>query len=125
MEVRDGINISDKLGINPEQMDLVARKLIIPRGTFTFIFFYVGELYEVNPKRGAYIMELHSEAFLNPEFDTHVLWHLNPRQTSQVPSPPNYARCINTMYPGDGVSNQYSCSFEPDSGGYLVCWVTI
>ena len=123
VEVQDGVNISNKLGTNPEQKGLFVRKLI-PQGTH--ICPYVGELCEANPKRGAYILELHSEAFLDPEFDTHdvgYLWHLDPSQTAQAPCPPNYARYINTMYPGDEVSYHYNCSFEPDTGGYLVCWV--
>ena len=123
VELRDGANIADKLGTNPEQKGLFAKK-VIPRGTL--ICPYVGELYDEQPKRGAYVLELLSEFYLDPEFDTHdlgYLWHLDPKEAAQIPCPPNYARYVNTIYPGDEVSYHYNCSFDPDSGGYLVCWV--
>ena len=123
VEVQDGANIADKLGIDPAQKGLFAKKLI-PTGTR--ICPYVGEIYDKVPQHGQYIMELHSDCFLDPEYDTHdlgYLWHLDGTNTTDVPCPPNYARYINTMYPGDELAYHYNCSFEPDTGGYLVVWV--
>ena len=124
VEVRSDYNIANKLGDNSEKgvfalQDIPAETKICP---------YVGEVYTQQPSKGKFVMEVSADLYVDAEHDPYdcgYLYFLDADAADGLRNPPNYDRYINTIYPEDELTGEYSfnCDFEGDSSGLSVVWV--
>ena len=124
VEVRSGVNIANKLGDNEEKG--IFSLCPIPAGTH--ICPHVGEIYHKQPREGKFVMEVSKDVFVDAAHDPRdigYLYLLDAGISSQYPSPPNYGRYINTIYPEDEATGEYAynCLVMGDDSGLSVVWV--
>lgn len=124
VEVRSNCNIANKLGENDEKGVFSLQ----PIPASTRICPYVGEVYTQQPQEGKFVMEVSADLYVDAEhdpYDVGYLYFLDAVVADGLCNPPNYGRYINTIYPEDELTGEYSfnCSFEGDSSGLSVVWV--